>query len=122
MLTGQTAQADRQRQVHRFQEDPDCQIFLLSIKAGGTGLNLTGADYVFILDPWWNPFVEEQAIARAHRIGREHPITVIRFISKDSIEEKMLRLQASKKVLAAELIEDQQRIDLAREDLQFLLK
>jgi len=121
MLTGKTSQVERQRQVHLFQEDSSFSIFLISIKAGGTGLNLTQADYVFILDPWWNPFVEEQAVARAHRIGRENPISVIRFISKDSIEEKIIKLQATKKVLSAELIEDQQQINIAKEDLRYLL-
>jgi superfamily II DNA or RNA helicase len=121
-LTGQTAQKDRKEQVDRFQNDMDYPVFLISMKAGGIGLNLTRADYVFILDPWWNPFVESQAIARAHRIGREQPITVIRFISKDSIEEKIIRLQARKKVLAAEMIEDQEQISLAREDLMVLLE
>ncbi len=120
-LTGKTPQKQRKLQVERFQNHPEYPVFLISLKAGGVGLNLTRADYVFILDPWWNPFVERQAIARAHRIGREHPISVIRFISKDSIEEKIMKLQARKRVLAAELIEDQEQVDLAREDLQYLL-
>ncbi|MCB0664724.1 MAG: ATP-dependent helicase [Saprospiraceae bacterium] len=121
LLTGQTTQKNRQIQVDQFQHNPDYPVFFISMKAGGTGLNLTRADYVFILDPWWNPFVEKQAIARAHRIGREQPITVIRYISKESIEEKIIKLQASKKVLAAELIDDQQQISIAKEDLRELL-
>jgi non-specific serine/threonine protein kinase len=122
LLTGKTSQKKRKEQVHLFQEDAKNQVFLISIKAGGTGLNLTRADYVFILDPWWNPFVEEQAIARAHRIGREQPISVIRFISKNSIEEKIILLQARKKILAAELIEGSEQVKLAKEDLRFLLE
>jgi non-specific serine/threonine protein kinase len=121
-LTGKTAQKKRKEQVDRFQDDPGYPVFLISLKAGGVGLNLTRADYVFILDPWWNPFVERQAIARAHRIGREQPISVIRFISKDSIEEKIMKLQARKKILAAELIEDQEQVSIAKEDLKFLLE
>ncbi|MBK8504706.1 MAG: DEAD/DEAH box helicase [Saprospiraceae bacterium] len=121
-LTGKTEQKKRKEQVDRFQNDPKYPIFLISIKAGGVGLNLTRADYVFILDPWWNPFVEMQAIARAHRIGREQPISVIRFISKDSIEEKIMKLQARKKILAAELIEGQEQISIAKEDLKYLLE
>lgn len=72
----------------KFNSDPDIKIFLMSLKAGGVGLNLTVANYVFILDPWWNPFAENQAIARAHRIGQTQKVNVIRFISKGSIEEK----------------------------------
>ncbi|MCB0689204.1 MAG: DEAD/DEAH box helicase [Saprospiraceae bacterium] len=121
-LTGQTSQKNRKQQVDLFQNNPDYSIFLISIKAGGTGLNLTEADYVFILDPWWNPFVEKQAIARAHRIGRDQPITVIRYIAQDSIEEKIIKLQARKRVLAAELIEDQEQISIAKEDLRELLQ
>lgn len=121
LLTGQTPQEGRKRQVEQFQNDMSYPVFLISMKAGGTGLNLTRADYVFILDPWWNPFVEKQAIARAHRIGREQPISVIRYISKASIEEKIMKLQAGKKVLAAELIEDKQQISMAKEDLRELL-
>ncbi len=122
LLTGKTSQQDRKVQVDSFQNDLDFPVFLISLRAGGTGLNLTRADYVFILDPWWNPFVEKQAIGRAHRIGREHPISVIRFISKNSIEEKIIRLQAKKKVLAAELIDDQDQISLAKHELHYLLE
>jgi non-specific serine/threonine protein kinase len=120
-LTGQTSQKQRKNQVERFQSDSSFQIFLISIKAGGTGLNLTAADHVFILDPWWNPFVEEQAIARAHRIGSLHPISVFRFISKDSIEEKIIRLQASKLMRSAEMIESQGQIKLTKKELGELL-
>ena len=105
-LTGSMNSDERQKAVHDFQSKDNIQIFLLSIKAGGTGLNLTAADYVFILDPWWNPFIEKQAIARAHRIGRQNNVFVTRFISKNSIEEKILLLQSKKKTLSDDIIED----------------
>jgi superfamily II DNA or RNA helicase len=98
MLTGQTR--NREKVIRTFQTDPDHQIFLISIKAGGVGLNLTAADYIFVLDPWWNPAVEMQAINRAHRIGQKKNIFVYRFISGDTIEEKIHRLQESKSALA----------------------
>ncbi|MBK7810543.1 MAG: ATP-dependent helicase [Saprospiraceae bacterium] len=106
LLTGETLTADRQKIIHQFQNDEDTLIFLLSLKAGGTGLNLTAAEYVFILDPWWNPFVEKQAVARAHRIGQNRPVQLIRFISKNTIEEKIHQLQTNKLQLAEEIISD----------------
>ncbi|MCQ2214829.1 MAG: DEAD/DEAH box helicase [Bacteroidales bacterium] len=98
ILTGETR--DRDEQISRFNDDPRTNVFLLSMKAGGTGLNLTEADYVFILNPWWNPAVEAQAYARAHRIGQQKPVFVYRFISQDTVEEKIVRLQNAKKDLA----------------------
>ena len=95
---------DRQQQVERFQNDPEVSIFLISLKAGGTGLNLTKADYVFLLDPWWNPAVEAQAIDRAHRIGQTKKVFAYKFVSKDTIEEKILKLQEHKQKLASDLI------------------
>jgi SNF2 family DNA or RNA helicase len=121
LLTGSSTQKQRKEHVQKFQSNKDCRIFLISIKAGGTGLNLTEADYVFILDPWWNPFVEDQAIARAHRIGQEKPVSVLKFISKESIEEKIIRLQAKKKILAAEIIEKPEHLSLTKQDLMALL-
>ncbi len=97
-LTGSTI--NRQAEVDKFQEDPDCRIFLISLKAGGVGLNLTAADYVFILDPWWNPAAEMQALNRAHRIGQDKSVFVYRFISNNTVEEKILRLQERKSELA----------------------
>jgi SNF2 family DNA or RNA helicase len=99
-LTGALNQKQRQRAVSEFQNNPQCSLFLISLKAGGVGLNLTAADYVFILDPWWNPAAELQALNRAHRIGQEKNVFVYRFISNDTIEEKIQRLQARKKELA----------------------
>jgi superfamily II DNA or RNA helicase len=120
-LDGQTV--DRKRPVERFQTDPKCPVFLISLKAGGVGLNLTAADYVFILDPWWNPAVEAQAIDRAHRIGQKQKVFAYRMIAKDTVEEKILELQASKRELAESLISEDKDImrKLTREDLELLL-
>ncbi|MDO9579237.1 MAG: DEAD/DEAH box helicase [Bacteroidales bacterium] len=98
MLTG--ASTNREKIVNSFQNDPENKIFLISLKAGGVGLNLTAADYVFILDPWWNPASEMQALNRAHRIGQEKSVFVYRYITSNSIEEKILRLQEKKSKLA----------------------
>ncbi|MFH0945383.1 MAG: SNF2-related protein [Planctomycetota bacterium] len=95
---------NRPARVERFQTDPACQVFLISLKAGGLGLNLTAAGYVFILDPWWNPAVEAQAIDRAHRIGQTRRVMAYRLIGRDSVEEKILELQSSKRDLADALI------------------
>ncbi len=98
MLTGQTA--NREEVIGDFQNNDDNQVFLISLKAGGSGLNLTAADYVFLLDPWWNPASENQAISRAHRIGQDKKVFVYKFISSDSIEEKIVNLQGKKSELA----------------------
>lgn len=95
---------DRQKEVETFQNDPNVPVFLISLKAGGTGLNLTQADYVFLLDPWWNPAVEAQAIDRAHRIGQTQKVFAYKFVTKDTIEEKILKLQEHKQKLASDLI------------------
>ncbi len=102
MLTG--ASTDRAKIVNSFQNDPSNRIFLISMKAGGIGLNLTAADYVFILDPWWNPAVEMQALNRAHRIGQDKNVFVYRYISSESIEEKIVKLQTRKAQLAETFI------------------
>jgi SNF2 family DNA or RNA helicase len=101
-LTGKTRK--RQEQVEAFQEDEEIRVFLISLKAGGTGLNLTAAEYVFIVDPWWNPAVENQAIDRAYRIGQANKVVAIRMITPDTIEEKIMELQDRKKNLVEELI------------------
>jgi non-specific serine/threonine protein kinase len=101
-LDGQTN--DRQRQVDTFQKDPAYPFFLISLRAGGVGLNLTAADYVIHLDPWWNPAVEMQASDRAHRIGQDKPVFVYKYILRDSVEEKILQLQERKKNLVEQLI------------------
>jgi len=102
LLTGQTI--DRKQVIEDFQDDPEKKIFLISLKAGGVGLNLTAADYIFITDPWWNPAAEMQAISRAHRIGQDKKVFVYRFISENSIEEKIQKLQDKKSKLANEFV------------------
>jgi len=103
ILTGSTT--NRKEVVEHFQTDTSVKVFLISIKAGGVGLNLTAADYIFILDPWWNPAVENQAISRAHRIGQKKNIFVYRFISLETVEEKILRFQEKKEILAETFID-----------------
>jgi len=98
LLTGQSRK--RASIIKEFQSDPDRNVFFISLKAGGVGLNLTEAEYVFILDPWWNPQAENQAVNRAHRIGQTKPVIAYRFITMDTIEEKILRLQRKKSKLA----------------------
>ncbi len=121
-LTGDTATPDRAREVKRFQEDPSVQAFFMTVKAGGVGLNLTAADYVFLLDPWWNPAAEDQAIARAHRIGQTRPVTALRFLSHGTIEEKIRQLQERKKKLGQELFATGEEAPaLSREDMELLL-
>src|SRR5690606_10302796 len=91
----------------RFQNEEDCRVFLISLKAGGTGLNLTAADYVYILDPWWNPAAEAQAIDRCYRIGQEKHVNAYKIVCRDSVEEKIVALQDEKKQLADGLILDE---------------
>jgi len=100
MLTGETALNERERQIEQFNTDAFRQAFFISVKAGGTGLNLTAADYVFILDPWWNPAVEMQALSRSWRIGQDKPVMVYRFITNETIEEKITLLQEAKSRLS----------------------
>ena len=121
LLTGDTSLQDRQQEIQDFQQKDNIQTFLISLKAGGIGLNLTAADYVFLLDPWWNPAVEEQAIARAHRIGQDKIVVVLKFITKDTIEEKILQLQERKKQLVADIIDGATQPHFSKEDLAFLL-
>lgn len=120
-LDGQTR--DRKERVERFQSDPNCGVFLISLKAGGLGLNLTAADYVFILDPWWNPAVETQAIDRAHRVGQTRPVFAYRLICKNTVEEKISELQQVKRELADAILEQDGSLlqNLTAEDLQQLL-
>ena len=120
-LDGKTR--DRAARVERFQTDPDCKLFLISLKAGGVGLNLTAADYVFLLDPWWNPAVESQAIDRAHRIGQNKPVFAYRLIARNTVEEKVLELQKTKRELADAIINADNSLirSLGREDLELLL-
>ncbi|MTI20712.1 DEAD/DEAH box helicase [Fulvivirga sp. RKSG066] len=114
---------DRKEQVERFQNDENLKVFLISLKAGGLGLNLTQADYVFILDPWWNPAIEAQAVDRAHRIGQENKVFTYKFITRNSVEEKILALQSHKKKLASDLINTEESFvkSLSKEDIESLL-
>ncbi len=114
---------DREARVDRFQSDPACPLFLISLKAGGHGLNLTAADYVFLLDPWWNPAVEAQAIDRAHRIGQTRSVLATRLVARDTVEEKILDLQATKRALADAILGRDQGVlaGIGREELEALL-
>lgn len=120
-LTGQLTARQRQKEIEKFEKQQAVQTFFISIKSGGTGLNLTAADYVFILDPWWNPTTEQQAIARAHRIGQEKNVIALKFITKDSIEEKILKLQNKKAQLAEDIIGDVEKAKFSKGDLAYLL-
>lgn len=115
---------DRAAVVEKFRQDEEVRLFLISIKAGGVGLNLTEADYVFILDPWWNPAVEQQAIDRTHRIGQQRNVFIYKFITKDTVEEKILALQNRKQMLAEQFITTEERFikSLSQDDIRELLK
>ena len=119
---GSTSAPDREKAIQSFQNDDSVRVFLISLKAGGVGLNLTAADYVYIVDPWWNPAVEQQAIDRTHRIGQTKNIFAYRMICKDTIEDKILQLQEKKRLLAKELISDDATFvkTLTREDVEYL--
>jgi non-specific serine/threonine protein kinase len=119
---GSTTAIDREKAIQNFQNQDDCRVFLISLKAGGVGLNLTAADYVYIVDPWWNPAVEQQAIDRTHRIGQTKNIFAYRMICKDTIEDKILQLQDRKRSLARDLIADDDGFvkNLTKEDVEYL--
>lgn len=120
-LDGQTR--NRKDVVQRFQTDPDLPVFLISLKAGGVGLNLTAAEYVFIMDPWWNPAVEAQAIDRTHRIGQKKPVFAYRLICEDTVEQRILELQSRKRDLADAIVGGEGNVlsNLTRDDLEQLL-
>ncbi|WP_434519260.1 DEAD/DEAH box helicase [Pseudomonas sp. NFX1] len=103
-LDGSVPTKERERRVNAFQAGSG-EIFLISLKAGGSGLNLTAADYVIHLDPWWNPAVEDQASGRAYRIGQQRPVTIYRLVAENSIEEQIVGLHARKRDLADSLLE-----------------
>lgn len=116
MLTGKTT--NRGKVVSGFKDSSDKKVFLISLKAGGLGLNLTEADYIFVLDPWWNPAAEQQAISRAHRIGQDKNVFVYRFITKNTVEEKILSMQTQKKALAHAFVKPQHAISgMTREEI-----
>jgi non-specific serine/threonine protein kinase len=119
---GSSTATERERAITRFQNDENCRVFLISLKAGGVGLNLTAADYVYIVDPWWNPAVEQQAIDRTHRIGQTKNIFAYRMICTDTVEDKILKLQEKKRKLASDLITDDEGFvkSLTKEDVEYL--
>ncbi|MGH7931142.1 MAG: DEAD/DEAH box helicase, partial [Candidatus Binatia bacterium] len=120
-LDGRTR--DRQGPVEEFQNNPDLKLFLISLKAGGLGLNLHAAEYVYLLDPWWNPAVEAQAVDRAHRIGQTRQVFAYRLIARNTVEEKVLELQRTKRDLADAIVTGNNSLiqNLTRADLQLLL-
>jgi len=120
-LDGRTR--DRQTPVTRFQEDSDSRLFLISLKAGGLGLNLTAAEYVYLLDPWWNPAVEAQAIDRAHRIGQTRHVFAYRLLAAGTVEDKIVELQATKRDLADAIVRADEGVlrSLSRDDVEILL-
>ena len=121
LLTGETKQ--RQEVVNAFQADDHAGVFLLSLRAAGTGLNLTNASYVVLYDPWWNPAVEAQAIDRSHRIGQTQKVIAYRLLIKDSVEEKIRALQKSKSQLAEDVLgEDKFAQSLTLDDLRYLFE
>lgn len=122
-LDGSVSASNRKDEVAKFQTDESVKVFLISLKAGGVGLNLTAADYVYIVDPWWNPAAEQQAIDRTHRIGQTRKIFAYKMICKDSIEEKIMKLQEKKKNLSDELVSEDAGFvkKLTRDDIDFLL-
>ena len=121
-LDGSTSAQERNNQVEIFQNNKEIKIFLISLKAGGVGLNLTEADYVYLVDPWWNPAVEQQAIDRTHRIGQKNKIFAYKMICKDTVEEKIIKLQEKKLNLSKEIIQEDKAFfkSLNKEDIQFL--
>ena len=120
-LTGQTT--NRSAVVHRFQNDPEIRVFLISLKAGGVGLNLTEADYVYLIDPWWNTAAENQAIDRSYRIGQSKHVVAVRLICSGTIEEKIVKLQQKKSDLVQQLVRPQQSAieQLSKQELLGLL-
>jgi SNF2 family DNA or RNA helicase len=121
-LDGSLAAEARKAAVEQFQQEDTARVFLISLKAGGVGLTLTAADYVYLVDPWWNPAAEQQAIDRTHRIGQDKKVFAYRMICKDTVEEKILQLQEKKRSLAADLVADETGIvkQLTHEDVAYL--
>ena len=121
-LDGSMSRNARKESVTHFQSDDHCRVFLISLKAGGIGLNLTAADYVFLVDPWWNPAVEDQAIDRCYRIGQDKKVFAYRMICKDTIEEKIMNYKQKKKAIAADIIQAEESFmkQLTTEDIKGL--
>jgi SNF2 family DNA or RNA helicase len=121
VMTGETS--DRQALVHRFQTESEIKAFVMTLKTGGAGLNLTAADYIFIMDPWWNASAESQAVDRAHRIGQKTPVFCYKLIARDTIEERILQLQQRKQALVASILTDDagSMRKFSPEDIEYLL-
>ena len=122
-LDGTTKAKTRMEMVEEFNSNPDIKVFAISLKAGGTGLNLVGADMVIHLDPWWNSSAENQATDRAYRIGQTKNVYVVKLICKDTIEEKVVKLQALKRELAESIVnsDEQNKVKLTKNDILELL-
>ena len=124
IITGKTSAIDRQQMAEEFNQNPNVMVFLVSLKAGGVGLNLIGADTVIHVDPWWNYAVEVQASDRAYRIGQKKPVTIYKLIMKDSVEERVIKMQEAKRLLSVEVINenDEQMSKISINDIKDLLK
>jgi len=118
-LTGQTS--DREQVVETFNQDPTIRVGIFSLKAGGVGINLTSADYVFMYDPWWNPAVEQQAIDRVHRMGQDRPVMVFKCLVAGTIEERMITYQEKKRGLIESLVENNTLNDMNLNDIKALI-
>lgn len=121
-LDGTLNQQQRERVIREFSENPHILVMLISLKAGGVGINLTAASNVFLLDPWWNPAVEEQAIMRIHRIGQTKAVSIKRFIMKDTVEERMQQVQARKQRMISGALTDQEVRSARIEELKMLFR
>lgn len=121
-ITGNVETSKRKKEVQSFQNEENVHFFFISLKAGEVGLNLTAASYVLLLDPWWNPFSEHQAIGRAHRLGQKNKVNVIRFVAKNTIEEKIIRLQETKKQLSENIVDEKTIINEIMENINDILK
>ena len=121
-LSGQTR--NRKERVKAFKEQDEIRVFLISLKAGGTGLNLTEADYVYLVDPWWNPAAESQATDRAHRIGQTKPVFVYKLVCKGTVEEKILQMQENKRQLSKGLFTsgEHKNLKMSAKDLAYLFE
>jgi SNF2 family DNA or RNA helicase len=121
-LDGATKAEQRQSLVQQFQTTDETRIFLVSLKAGGVGLTLTAADYVYLVDPWWNPAAEQQAIDRTHRIGQQQKVFAYKMICRDTVEEKILALQQKKQSLVKDIISEETGFikSLSEDDVKYL--
>jgi len=121
-LDGKMSQIQRTEFISLFENDPTITVFLISIKAGGVGLNLTAASHVFLMDPWWNPATEEQAVDRVHRLGQTKPVKIYRFIISGSVEEKIQKLQNNKRNIADGALVPGKESSLRSEELELLFE